>query len=65
MHEPFLAKGGPLDGQSFAIDKGHDEEIIHKEGSVRHVYRTHIRRAVDGRSPDLFWLLYVGPNPFD
>ena len=64
MHEQFFASGGPLDGQSFALDKGHDEEVIHMEGKVKHVYRTSIRRAVDGRSPDLLKLLYVGPNPF-
>jgi hypothetical protein len=65
MHEEFFAKGGPLDGQAFALDRDHDQEIIHTEGKVKHVYRTSIRRAVDGRSPDLFQLLYVGPNPFD
>ncbi|MFO6451707.1 MULTISPECIES: hypothetical protein [unclassified Aeromicrobium] len=65
MHEQFEVSGGPLDGQSVALENEHDEEVIFTEGKVKHVYRTSVRRPKDEtKHPVLRKLLYVGPNPF-
>ena len=54
-----------MDGQSVALDKDHDEEVIFMEGKVKHVYRTSVRRPKDeSKDPVLRKLFYVGPNPF-
>jgi hypothetical protein len=66
MHEQFEVRGGPMDGQTVALDKEHDEEVILTEGKVKHVYRTSVRRPKDlSQAPILRRLFYVGPSPFN